>query len=102
MPNVVAIQRQYRLQPLSEFLAASPPPPAPQLAFPTWDEKRAMGPEFISYLNFMLQFASTVPSERKIMERFARIGIGPGKPFDASSLDPKMRAAIEAGIAFDF
>ncbi len=101
MPNVVAIQRQYRLQPLSEFLAASPPP-APQLAFPTWDEKRATGPEFISYLNFMLQFASTVPSERKLMERFARIGIGPGRDFNVSSLDPKLLAAIAAGIAFEF
>ena len=97
MPNVVAIQREYRLRPLSEFLAATPPPPAPQLAFPTWDEKRAMGPEFISYLNFMLQFAPTVPSEEKLMARFAKIGIGAGRNFDAASLDPKLRAAIEAG-----
>jgi hypothetical protein len=98
MPNVVAIQRQYHLRPLSEFLAATPPPPSPQLPFPTWDEKRATGPDFISYLNFMLQFAPTVPSEKKMMARFAKIGIGPGKPFDAASLDPKLRAAIEAGI----
>ena len=98
MPNVVAIQRQYRLRPLSEFLAASPPPPAPQLAFPTWDEQRATGPEFISYLNFMLQFAPTVPSEEKLMARFAKIGIGAGRNFNAASLDPKLLAAIEAGI----
>jgi len=98
MPNVVAIQRQYRLRPLSEFLATTPPPPAPQPAFPTWGEKRAMGPDFISYLNFMLQFAPTVPSERKLMERFAKMGIGAGRDFNAASLDPKTRAAIEAGI----
>jgi hypothetical protein len=98
MPNVVAIQRQYRLRPLSEFLATTPPPPAPQPAFPTWDEKRAMGPDFISYLNFMLQFAPTVPSEEKLMERFAKIGIGAGRNFNAASLDPKTRTAIEAGI----
>jgi hypothetical protein len=98
MPNVVAIQRQYRLRPLSEFLATTPPPPAPQLAFPTWDEKRAMGPDFISYLNFMLEFAPTVPSERELMARFAKIGIVAGQNFDAASLDPKTRAAIEAGI----
>ena len=98
MPNVVAIQREYRLRPLSEFLAATPPQPAPQPAFPTWDEKRATGPEFISYLNFMLQFAPTVPSEEKLMARFAKIGIGAGRNFDAASLEPKLRAAIEAGI----
>jgi hypothetical protein len=98
MPNVVAIQRQYRLRPLSEFLATTPPPPSPQLPFPTWDEKRVTGPDFISYLNFMLQFAPTVPSEEKMMARFAKIGIGAGRNFDAASLDPKTRAAIEAGI----
>jgi hypothetical protein len=46
----------------------------------------------------MLQFAPTVPSEEKMMERFAKIGIKAGREFDAASLDPKTRTAIEAGI----
>ena len=32
------------------------------------------------------------------MKRFARIGIGPGLPFDAAALAPERRAAIEAGV----
>ncbi len=39
-----------------------------------------------------------MPSEEKLMARFAKIGIGAGRNFDATSLDPKTRAAIEAGI----
>ena len=32
------------------------------------------------------------------MKRFALIGIGAGRSFDATQLDPAMRKAIEAGI----
>jgi hypothetical protein len=33
------------------------------------------------------------------MERFAKIGIGAGKTFDASKLSPEMKTAIEQGMA---
>ena len=33
------------------------------------------------------------------MARFARIGIGAGKTFDASKLSPEMKTAIEQGMA---
>ena len=33
------------------------------------------------------------------MARFARIGVGAGKNFDASKLSPEMKTAIEAGMA---
>ncbi len=33
------------------------------------------------------------------MERFAKIGVGAGKPFDESKLSPEIKAAIEQGIA---
>ena len=45
----------------------------------------------------LLPFMPTVPSERWMMTRFARIGIGPGRPFDPNRLDPATRSAIEAG-----
>ena len=47
----------------------------------------------------LLPFMPTVPSERGMMTRFARIGIGPGRPFDPNRLDPATRSAIEAGVA---
>ena len=50
-------------------------------------------------MNFVLQFCPTVPSETELMARFAKIGIGAGKTFDASKLSPEMKTAIEQGRA---
>jgi hypothetical protein len=95
---VQAIQAQYKLTPLSQFLGKPAPPAAPQVDWPLWDSHSAEGIGFIPYLNALLPFMPTIPSEKEARERFARIGIGPGKPFDPSKLDSKMRAAIDEGI----
>ena len=97
-----ALQRQYRLMPLSGFAGAKPPPPAPTFVFPAWDEARANSVEFISYLNFLLQFCPPVASEAEAMARFARIGIGPGRPFDSALLSREMKQAMSDGIAQAF
>lgn len=96
--GLVAMQRQYRIRPLSEYTGGKPPEPAPVYQFPAWDEARANSIGFINYLNFILQFTPPVASEKETLERFAKIGIGPGRAFDAATLDPKMRQEIEAGI----
>jgi hypothetical protein len=69
------------------------------VAWPAWDAKAAEGIGFISYLNALLPFMPTVPSEQAMRARFARIGIGAGRPFDPARLDPATRVAIEAGVA---
>jgi hypothetical protein len=46
-----------------------------------------------------LTYAPTVPSEVDLMARFAKIGVGPGQTFDADSLSPEMKTAIEGGMA---
>ena len=97
--DLIAMQRHYRIRPLSEYLGGKPPAPAPRYLFPAWDEVRAKSIDFISYLNFTLRFAPTVASEQEMRQRFAGIGIDAGRPFDASGLDPALRTTIEAGIA---
>lgn len=94
------VQRQYRLTGLSEFAGSRPPAPPPALSFPAWDDTRVHTPEFINYLNFILQFCPEVPAEAELRQRFARIGIAAGRPFDTAGLDPTLRAAITAGIAW--
>jgi hypothetical protein len=99
VPNVKAIQAQYKLQPLSAFLKQPAPPAAPAIDFPPYDKAKARTHDFIGYLNFLLQFAEPpVASEVAIRERFEKIGIGPGKPWDASKVDPATLAAIDAGV----
>jgi hypothetical protein len=96
--GLVAIQQQYRIRPLSEYTGAKPPAPAPVYQFPAWDEARASSSGFIDYLNFVLQFSPPVASEKAAMDRFAKIGIGPGRSFNAAALDPATREAIKAGV----
>src|SRR6185369_12855013 len=60
------------------------------------DERKSL--EFFNILNFALQFCPTNPSETELMARFAKIGVGAGKTFDASKLSPDMKKAIEDGM----
>jgi hypothetical protein len=99
IPALQALQAQYALLPLSRFSGSQPPPPAPAVNWPAWDPQQAEGIGFIGFLNALLPFMPTVASEQAMLARFARIGIGPGRPFDPSHLDPASRSAIEAGVA---
>jgi hypothetical protein len=99
--NVKKVQAGYKVEPLSAFLGQPAPKAAPAIDFikplPAAEEKTS--PEFFSILNFVLQFCPTVPSEEALMARFARIGVGAGKSFDASKLSPEMKTTIEQGMA---
>ena len=98
-PNVRSIQQQYVLQPLSEFAGGHPAAPAPEIKWPSWNEERALSAEFISYLNFLLQFTKPHESEKELLTRFATIGIGPGVPFDPAKLPKETYEALQAGVA---
>jgi hypothetical protein len=94
-----AVQAGFRLAPLSAFTGTTAPPPAPTLDWPVWDKAAAEGLGFITYINALLRLMPPVPSEAAILARFARIGIGPGLPFNAATLPPEIHAAMVAGIA---
>ncbi|MET0350673.1 MAG: DUF1254 domain-containing protein [Rhizobacter sp.] len=97
---VKAVQAGMGLRPLSAFAGTAPPPPAPPVSFPPFDAKRVRTHDFIVYLNFLLQFTQPPhPSEVALMQRFAKIGIGPGRPFEASRVPPALLAAIDQGVA---
>jgi hypothetical protein len=94
-----AVQAAYKLTPLSQFTGAPAPAAAPAIEWPVWDAAKGEGIEFIAYLNAILPFMPIVPAEQEMLALFARIGIGPGKPFDANALPPEIHAAIATGIA---
>ena len=96
---VKRVQSGYRVLTLSEFARGTAPKPAPSVAFPAYDAGRASGLGFFDYLGFVLQFVPVHPSERSLRERFARVGIAPGHPFDTTALSLQMKRAIESGIA---
>jgi hypothetical protein len=101
LDNVKAIQKQYIVKPLSAFLGQPVPAAAPAIMFPkplTPDAQKT-SLEFFNLLNFYMQFCPTHASEKELMARFAKIGVGAGHNFDASKLSPEMKQAIEAGMA---
>jgi len=100
LDNVKKIQAGYKAEPLSAFLGQPAPPAAPAIDWPkpiaTDDERTSL--EFFNQLSFLMPFCPTHPSEVALYERFAKIGLEPGKPFDIKSLSPDMQTALRAGM----
>lgn len=102
LDNVKRIQAGYQVRSLSEFERTPAPPAAPavQWAKPLADADERTSPEFFNLFAFLLQFTVPAhPSETALRERFAAIGIEPGKRFDVSGLSADERAALVAGMA---
>src|ERR1700704_240733 len=101
LENVKKVQAGYKVQPLSAFLGQPAPMDAPAIDFikPLTPAEEKTSPQFFNILNFVLQFCPTVPSEKELMARFAKLGVGAGNTFDASKFSPELKAAIEQGMA---
>ena len=101
LENVEKIQADYKAQPLSAFLRKIAPQPAAAVSFiqplSPADQKTSL--EFFNILNFVIQFCPADPSEKELMARFAEIGIGMRKKFDAARLSPELKKAFADGMA---
>jgi hypothetical protein len=98
--QVKKIQAGYKVEPLSRFVEALAPTSAPAIDFPRppGAEEERTSLEFFNVLNFVLQFCPIHPSEQALRARFATLGIREGQPFDAASLAPGMRQAVQEGV----
>jgi hypothetical protein len=99
--NVKKIQAGYTVQTLSAFLKQSAPPAAPAIDFPKFVGEDPFKTEFPAYLDFLLQFAPATGAaaiEAPLREKFASIGIGPGKKFDFKDLSLEQKAAFGLAI----
>src|ERR1700728_851324 len=101
LDNVKKVQAGFKVQTLSAFLGQPAPTPAPAIDFinPLTVETQKTSLEFFNILNFVLRYCPTDPSEVELMKRFAKIGVGGGKTFDASKISPEMTNAIADGRA---
>ena len=104
MDNVKKIQAGYKIEALSAFLGQPAPPAAPTVDWPKF-EQAAFTTDFAEYLDFLLQFCppvGTAAVEKPLREKFAKIGIGPGKKLPHKDLPPEVKAAIGAGVKAAF
>jgi hypothetical protein len=97
--NVKKIQAGYHAEPLSKFLGQPAPPAPPAVNWPKPTDDMLTTPALFPYVNFLLQFCPNDPSEKDLMERFAKLNIGAGKDFDWNSMSPEVKQAVTAGIA---
>ncbi|MFO0891464.1 MAG: DUF1254 domain-containing protein [Isosphaeraceae bacterium] len=100
LEHVKAIQAGYKVQPLSPFLGTPAPPAPAAIDWPKIDKNLGAANPF-RYLNLMLQFCPAVGMaevEKPLRQRFARIGIEPGKPFTTDHLTQDQRAELAAGV----
>jgi hypothetical protein len=99
--NVKKIQEGYQVTPLSAYLNQPSPPAAPAIDFapPLTKDQERTSLQFFDLLGFTMRFAPVLPPEREMRSRFATLGIGPDRTFDAEKLDPTVRDAVQAGMA---
>jgi len=101
LENTKKVQAGYKAQPLSAFLDQPAPKAASVIEWvkplPATQQRTSL--EFFNTLRFVLELCPVHPSEKELRERFAKIGIVPGKPFDVASLTAEMKAALQAGMA---
>jgi len=93
MPNVVEVQKGYKVQPLSAYLNQPTPPAAPKIEFVPATTK-GIKDNFYAYLDAALEFIPKTSENEAIMGRLASIGIGPGKTFEFKDLSVEHKAAI--------
>lgn len=91
MPNVVKIQANYKVQPLSAFLKQPAPQMAPAIDFPKVN-KELLIQNFWEYLAFSLQFAPPGPEEIAIRAKVEKLLKA------LKNASPEMKAAVKEGM----
>lgn len=98
VPSLTKVMDGYKIQTLSVYSGQNSPLPQP-VQWPVWNDEASRDERFIGYLNFLLSFCQpTHPSEVDMMARFAKVGIGPGVPFNTDTLSDDVRVAIQTGV----
>lgn len=99
MAKVKQIQKGYKVETLSHYDKQKAPPAAAKIDWPKPTPTMSDTPDLFRYLNFMLAFTPVQDVEKDLRERFAKIGIEAGKPFNVSQLSADQRKALEDGIS---
>jgi hypothetical protein len=94
-----AVTNGYKLESLSQYLGQDVPKTAsPLLNLPPFNPQKISNENFIGYFNALMAYGKIHPSETELFQKFAKIGIEPGKPFNPEDFDPEIIEAINDGI----
>ncbi|QLL10305.1 DUF1254 domain-containing protein [Mycobacterium vicinigordonae] len=96
--QVKAIQREYKLEPLSAFQHTTAPAPAPSLNWPAWTEGDEMTTKYWDYVSLLLPFTTDNPVDQPMYDNLAALGITRGRPFAQDTLSQEVKDALKGGI----
>jgi hypothetical protein len=94
---VHSLQDQIKLVTFSDYQGKEALPAA-KIDWPVYDDKKAKSAEFITYFNFILKNLKVDSTEKELLAKFSKIGIGADKEFNLDKLDPAIAKAIEEGV----
>ncbi|MBS2213624.1 DUF1254 domain-containing protein [Carboxylicivirga mesophila] len=100
--NVRAIQDQYQLQTLSQYMGNEPAAATSQNNFMAWNEGVQFTVQSFKYLSFILKHITPADEEKPLMARFAKLGIGTDAGFDLNAFDAATQDSIKAGVKAGF
>ena len=96
--NATAAINKYSTQSLNNYLGLAETTVIKENpAIPPFNPSKAKDINFISYLNALMAQGEIHKSEKSLFDKFAKIGIAPGKKFDPSELDSAVVKAINDG-----
>jgi hypothetical protein len=101
---VNAIQKQYRLTPLSAYGKPYTPPvgvvdPQIDMKTPPVDQVNRMSDEtFFNRLATLMTSNPPGAADAPMLAKLARIGVVPGRTFDMGTLDPSVRKGLEGSV----
>ncbi len=103
--RVNALQRQFKLTPLSAFGTSYTPPQKapvdPKVDVKTPSAKQVENMDMVTFFEMFAKLMTDsppAPADKKTVAAFETIGIVPGQPFDASKLDAATKKALERGV----
>ena len=97
--NALAVVSGYKLESLSQYLGQDVEvTDSPLLNLPPFNPEKISNENFIGYFNALMAYGKIHPSETELFQKFAKIGIEPGKPFNPEEFDPEIIKAINEGI----
>ena len=97
--NAQKIMQNYKVLSLDDYLgkaSAAVIPANPE--FPPYDPQKVADANFISYFNALMTQGPIHPDEKAMFDRFAKIGIEPGKIFNPDAYNLEILSAINEGI----
>jgi hypothetical protein len=100
--KVEAIQNEYQIQLLSNYLGKESAIAENKKNWPAWNEGDQFTEASFKYVDVVLNLTQKIESETALREQFAKLGIGTPEAFNFENFDKEIQDAIKTGVKEGF